>query len=164
MKQGLKPAYAYGHKCLGMSDARLRILRRATAKAIYGRVGKGRSLTLQLAVAGEDYTCDVTAAPVLEWASAVWDCRWLLLMLPTVAKAVWALLTSAPGLVALARCGPSSADRQGGGQSKDRARARRIIQTEKPFLAFGSPPCTDYPPLSKTSTRRLCPKKRCAER
>eukprot|EP00973_Karenia_brevis_P096112 12430658-Karenia_brevis.AAC.1 len=75
LKQGIKPGYTYGHKCLGMSDSRVLALRRATAKTLFGKIGKGRSLTLQLAVANEEVLPDITAAPVMEWASAIWEHR-----------------------------------------------------------------------------------------
>ena len=75
-KTGLKSACVYGSRCLGLPEAQLQALRRAAGRSLSGKVG-GQSLTLQLAVAGprEDPTAEVTAAPLVEWAAAVWEER-----------------------------------------------------------------------------------------
>ena len=71
-KQGLKPAHTYGIRCMGMPPARLRRLRPATLAAMQG-VGTRRSLTVQLAVMGQEPTMEANAAPVTAWAEAYWS-------------------------------------------------------------------------------------------
>ena len=73
-KQGLKAAAMYGVKCLGMPDGRLASLRTEAGRALPGSNG-ARSLTLQLAMAKADPYIDASAAPPLEWATAVWDAK-----------------------------------------------------------------------------------------
>ena len=72
-RAGLKPCYAYGSKCLGMSDGRLRALGRAAARSPRGKVG-GVSLAALLATEGRrGYPIyEVSVAPVVEWAMAAW--------------------------------------------------------------------------------------------
>ena len=70
-KQGLKPAHTFGVRCMGMPPARLRRLRTATLAAMQG-VGAHRSLTVQLAVMGQEPTMEANAAPVTAWAEAYW--------------------------------------------------------------------------------------------
>ncbi|CAK0818028.1 unnamed protein product [Prorocentrum cordatum] len=70
-KCGLKRSALYGCKCLDMPDHQLRQLRREAGRLLPG--GRGaRSLTLQLAVAQEEPTYEVTEAPIVRWARAVW--------------------------------------------------------------------------------------------
>eukprot|EP00959_Pyramimonas_sp_CCMP1952_P083553 1746750-Pyramimonas_sp.AAC.1 len=62
-KCGLKRSVMHGCKCLGMPDHQLRQLRRAAGRLLPG--GRGaRSLTLQLAVAQEEPTYEITEAPI----------------------------------------------------------------------------------------------------
>eukprot|EP00959_Pyramimonas_sp_CCMP1952_P137189 2870642-Pyramimonas_sp.AAC.1 len=61
----------HGCECLGMPDHQLRQLRREAGRLFPG--GRGaRSLTLQLAVAQEEPTYEVTEAPRVRWARTVW--------------------------------------------------------------------------------------------
>ncbi|CAK0863259.1 unnamed protein product [Prorocentrum cordatum] len=69
-KCGLKRSVMHGCKCLGMPD-QIRQLRREAGRLLPG--GRGaRSLTLQLAVAQEEPTYEVTESPIVRWARAVW--------------------------------------------------------------------------------------------
>ncbi|CAK0906810.1 unnamed protein product [Prorocentrum cordatum] len=72
MANGLKPSCTCGVKCPGLSDTHLLQLRRSAARAVRGKVG-GASPTLALASDGGhgDPICEVTAAPIAAWATAV---------------------------------------------------------------------------------------------
>ena len=70
LKTGLIPAYAYGMQCLGMSDVRLKTLRKGL-RAV-GTRGRG-STTLHLALAKMEPTMLVSVAPIRRWACAIWD-------------------------------------------------------------------------------------------
>ncbi|CAK0842595.1 unnamed protein product [Prorocentrum cordatum] len=71
-KRGLKRSALHGCKCLGMPDHQRRQLRREAGRLLPGCRG-ARSLTLQLAVAQEEPTYEVTEAPIVRWARAVWQ-------------------------------------------------------------------------------------------
>ena len=72
-KQGIKPGAIYGVKCLGMSNRQLEQLRKAAGRAY--STAMQRSLTLQLALWGQDPAHEVTAAPIVAWVSAPWEKR-----------------------------------------------------------------------------------------
>ena len=66
---GLIPQGAFGAEVVGLADAELLQLRRATTKA-FGCAGGGRSLTRLLLVEG-DPTDSVAHAPITRWAAEV---------------------------------------------------------------------------------------------
>ena len=74
-KQGLKPCATYGHRCLGMPDTKLQQVRRQIAKAITWKRCDGTSLTLRLAMLGQEVGHEINAAPVVQWAAVVWEHR-----------------------------------------------------------------------------------------
>jgi len=70
LQNGLKPAFLYGAKCLGINDKDLYTLRVGLRKA--GTSGKG-STTMQLALARMEPTMQVSGYPIRLWCSAIWD-------------------------------------------------------------------------------------------
>eukprot|EP00973_Karenia_brevis_P038944 5376204-Karenia_brevis.AAC.1 len=69
---GLKPSVLYGVKCLGLADRHVQSLRKATSACLPGR-HTAKSTTLRLAVHRAEVQHECAAAPLTEWASAVWD-------------------------------------------------------------------------------------------
>ena len=70
LKNGLFPAASFGSKCVGVSDAHLKTMRKALCSCLPG--GQG-STSLKLALANLEPTMEVSGAPVVAWAMAVWN-------------------------------------------------------------------------------------------
>ena len=67
---GLKAGLIDGHRTLGLSKARVQMVRRGLRHALPGG-GRG-STTIRLAAAGLEPTQQIAAGPVVAWATAVW--------------------------------------------------------------------------------------------
>ncbi|CAK0882196.1 unnamed protein product, partial [Prorocentrum cordatum] len=71
-KCGLKRSVRHGCQCHGMPDQQLRQLRPEAGRALSGG-RRAKSPMLQLALAGEEPTLQVTEAPIIRWAREVWQ-------------------------------------------------------------------------------------------
>ena len=72
IKQGLKPALLYGAKVRGIAPQHVNAPRNITSQCLPGR-HFGKSRTLRLSMFKADPLHGVAAAPLFEWASAIWD-------------------------------------------------------------------------------------------